>query len=416
MLAIDRSSEVSQSKTKSSKALVAIAALFYVYSFLRGIRLPNIWSYSHFLFSYEYGFIKRGIIGECFRLLGQESLLTYEFFAGFSFFTIMLISFLLIRAIKISIYHSGFLIGLASCLYCSSVAIGYLTHTIGYFDHLGLLLVLIVLNLKESLLQVWTASIGSFLCVFAHEAYFLLYFPHILLILAFHRPVFFGLKKKLISLCFIAGIIVTTSFVGQSKATAEQISQLYASAIISGSTEGLRKDAFGVLGRDGKDNFMIMINIGNRKDRFTKSLKVVVPTVFYFIGLLLLLGLKSKFRIGEIGLGLVASLSPLLLHFVAWDLDRFNAMLQTSSFLALLIFSFHTKSVEEGIRVKSRKKVGLMVLNTAIVSILIIKNLFSILPLFDGFHLKNFPFVEHQQFMRDIWEGREVLFPIPKTG
>ena len=56
-----------------------ILAIFFL-SILRGIRFPNIWSYSHFLFNYDFGFTKRGLIGEIISQVNNPYLISYEFF------------------------------------------------------------------------------------------------------------------------------------------------------------------------------------------------------------------------------------------------------------------------------------------------------------------------------------------------
>jgi hypothetical protein len=55
-----------------------------LFSILRGIRFPNIWSYSHFLFNYDFGFTKRSLVGALIGLLGHPYLITYDFFFRFA--------------------------------------------------------------------------------------------------------------------------------------------------------------------------------------------------------------------------------------------------------------------------------------------------------------------------------------------
>lgn len=125
---------------------VIFAILFL--SILRGIRVPNIWSYSHFLFNYDLGFIKRGLIGEIISQFNNPYLLSYEFFFIFSiailFIVIVLISLLLKDLIN---SHNPIFIG-CSVVFSSSLAVVFLSHSVGYFDHIGLLVALITLKIN----------------------------------------------------------------------------------------------------------------------------------------------------------------------------------------------------------------------------------------------------------------------------
>ena len=59
------------------KQLLIVCIIILVMTILRGLRFPNIWSYSHMFFDYEFGFMRRGLIGAILSLIDKPMLYTY---------------------------------------------------------------------------------------------------------------------------------------------------------------------------------------------------------------------------------------------------------------------------------------------------------------------------------------------------
>ena len=64
----------------SNKFWYLVALVTMAISILRGIRFPNMWSYSHFLFNYDFGFVKRSLLGAIISQFDSAYLRSYEFF------------------------------------------------------------------------------------------------------------------------------------------------------------------------------------------------------------------------------------------------------------------------------------------------------------------------------------------------
>lgn len=52
---------------KGRSAWLYLVMFVFVLCLLRGVRFPNLWGYTHFLFNYDFGFSKRALVGPCFR-------------------------------------------------------------------------------------------------------------------------------------------------------------------------------------------------------------------------------------------------------------------------------------------------------------------------------------------------------------
>ena len=392
------------------RSVMFFTLLLLLNSVLRGIRFPNIWSYTHYLFDYDYGFIKRGLIGSIVNGMNVPFLHSYDFFVFFSFSIFFASMVLLLRLVGHSWKPGNLWFNLCVFLFCSSPAVVLLSHTVGYFDHIGLLVTLIILNISSSRLKLAFSFPLFLFCLFTHEAAFILFFPVVFVSLLNDmtgqgkpsRKYIYGL------VAFSLMAIATTYTLSQSIISEENAVRAYEMEQVSAEVT-LRSDAYAVLHRSGDENSEIMETLWlseERKWEFLDGLRMTLPTLL-FISFVLVLYLKQLgMSLYLIILSVLASYSPLLLHYFAWDMHRFNTLAVTTSFLVLLVFfSTHQATINTD---RLLRHTGL------VVAILIFcGNLMFKVPLFDGYEVKSFPFAEHYRYWKDVDSGMESFPWVP---
>ena len=165
----------------SSRAVSIVVVVIGLFSVLRGLRFPNIWSYTHYLFNYDYGLVKRGLIGAIVSGTGIDALTSYRFFYVLSFAILLLCLVFLFRLALATIKSGGTTSAVVPLVFFSSMSVVYLSHTAGYFDQIGLLLTLLVLSVRSFSLRFLLGIAGTLFCLFVHEAFLVLFFPVIFL-------------------------------------------------------------------------------------------------------------------------------------------------------------------------------------------------------------------------------------------
>lgn len=172
----------------------------------------------------------------------------------------------------------------------------------------------------------------------------------------------------------------------------------------------LRAEAYDVQYRSNQDSAELLNRkwkSPSREDIFLESVAVTMPTAI-FIALALVMYLKQLgYHPTFIIFSALASYSPLLLHYFAWDRHRFNALAITTSFLVLLVF---TSTNNETINVGGKIRPVFL----SIFTLVFFSNFYVEIPLFDRYKVKNMPFTEHVIHMKNVIEGKEEFPDIPK--
>jgi len=383
-----------------------VFGIFFL-SVMRGIRFPNIWSYTHFLFNYSLGFVKRGLIGEIISQLNYSYLKSYDFFLIFST-AIFLINIFLLSLLLWDFINSQKPIFLwSSLLFSSSLAVVFLSHSIGYFDHIGLLITLIALKLRGFNKKIVFLLIAMPFGILVHEINLIIFFPIIFMLLVFALEADGWKADKVLLLgSFSAVVLILTVFIGNHNLTESEASQMY-NTLQANIQYPLREDAFDTLCRNANDNLNILQSHWSSKTQFlilSQSLLVTSPTFTVFICFSCLILIRTKIKYYLIVLSILASLSPLLMHFLGWDMHRWNTLAATTSFLMLYIV-YTSRLKDQDITTPNYFYL--------IVVLLIFLNGSASIPLFDGYYVKQFPFVEHQQYIIDLVYGREVFPYVP---
>ncbi len=375
-----------------------LALALLLLAVLRGIRYPNTWSYTHYLFNYDLGFVKRGLMGEVMSQLGSPYLLTYEFFVIFSL--LLLAANMILLGVLIhdmATRRNPVLIG-GALLFASSLAVVFLAHTIGYLEHIGLLVTLIALRIRDFPKKLIFLCLTFPIALLVHEGVLILLFPINFMALLSHGPGEVRAKKVAwlgaFSLLMVA-LVFTISEYTLEEAEAEQ---MYVT-LQADLDFPLRRDAFNVLHRDAQENFQRTLQrwSAERLLELRQSVLVTAPTILLLVYLLVLTMQHAAVPLYLRVLAVLAALSPLVMYGWGWDMHRWNTFAITTSFLMLYV-------VGTGNKLPSKLPAAIYLL----LVFLILLNCMSTITLFDGYYVKQFPFMEHQNYILNLLRGIET--------
>ena len=396
-------------QSKTTKIIWYIIAFSTVLiAVLRGIRFPNMYSYTHFLFNYEYGFVKRGLAGTIIRQIGAPYFMSYDFFLLFSMMLLIVNIILISLFIKKLIDSMDSILISTAIIFSSSVAIVYLSHLVGYFDHIGLLITLITLNIKGLYKRIILLMIAMPIVLLFHEANLILFFPVQFMALLFCLDQKKIGKQFLPILLYSVFILSLSFFITKSTIHEDDAMQMYSKLQYELNEYDLREDAFPVLSRDANDNLNAMKNVWAEDYMIidlSGSLLVTVPTIIFIIYIMLrmLIGSESKSLLILI-LSILASLSPLVLLVIASDLERWNAIAITTSFLMLIIVYTSSKNI---------RQITMPQYIIPIIFFLVFLGGVSSISLLDDSYMNHFPFLGHQRYIYHVVTGEENFPVIP---
>ncbi len=374
--------ESSQAESQKKTWLV-VAVFILLVSILRGIRIPSVWGYTHFLFNYDAGFTKRSIIGEIYKHIDNYTH-PYGAYIAFSTLIFSLNIACIIQAMKKLIGSCQDNLIACSIVFASSLAITYLAHTVGYYDHVGFLAAFLIINISSRPLKFLLAIPLIVFCLLVHEGFLLIFFPSVFLSLILASV---GNKKWMFLSFCIAFFAASLAFV-LSEATLDSVAMAQLSGALQAHTDiALRGDAFAVLGRNVNSNLEIMLWSWGGLFAIANifSWLVTLPSCAFFMASSLP-RLKACPLPRVTWLLALASLSPLSMHVIAWDMHRWNALAVTTSFLCL--YAVFTSLPKPETSPESGKLLPILVL-------LVFLNGASTIGLFEGYSVRQFPFFDN---------------------
>ena len=316
-----------------------LSLLLLLNSVLKGIRYPNNWSYTHFLFNYDYGFVKRGLLGEIVGLFDGSYLSSYEFFVGFST-AILAANVVLLAVLARDLVKSrNVLIIGPTLIFCSSLAVVFLSHAIGYFDQIDLLIVLVALRLSGFYRKALFLMLATPVAVLIHEATVVMFFPvaFMSLLLDVNGP---QRMKQLLLLLIFSGMTITLMLVCSSSNLDRSESRRMYIEMQSDTDHLLRRHAFYVLHQDVGENYLMMRKYWSDEShvmRLRASFLATAPVSILLICGTVLVLVAAKARMYQILLAVLASTSPCLLHLFGFDMHRWNTLAITTSFLMFYV-------------------------------------------------------------------------------
>ena len=389
------------------KQLLIISIVILIMTAMRGVRFPNLWSYSHYLFNYEFGFMRRGIIGATLELFNSDLLLSYGFFTSFSTVILCANLWLLALSFRDMIRSRNMNLIAVVMIFASSSGLLFLAHNIGYADHIGLLITLITLRITGFYKKLLFIAPALLFTMLIHEAVVVLFFPILFMSLLFSLAAN-NQRQKLSLLIFSAMTLVLFFAIGASTIDQQQAQAMYEHASALTPTP-LREDAFALLHDTGWGSLNMMLKKWMNPARplfLLISGLLIFPLAYYFQRNMLSL-LKQQHTVIKT-LAVLAGLSPLLLHVVAWDTMRWNTMVLTTTYLMCYV-AWQQVSHEP-----KRKSAELNLRpSVALVILVVFINANSHVILMDGRQVENFPYPRHVSYIVDVLTGKAKFPAIP---
>jgi len=326
------------------------AVILGVVAFLKGVHLPNLWAATQAQVDYRDGFVKRGLFGEV--LSRPLHLYHYAAFARFSF----AILFLMILLLVVYVLRSGLLEragnGEVLAVFSASYAVTYLASLAGYFDILLAAITIGLLLIRNDTLRM---MLGLPLCiagVLIHESFLIVFLP--VLLLSFGLSALSGKDEKACRRSAWKGAVLLIVTVCTALRTAAHASlgpakiQAMEDQIAARTDFLPRPDFFQVMGLSFAANVHIMVRLISRPGwAYTQMVSCIVflPTVILLLlAARQILGSAKSIR-EPVGMGMVllAAVCPLAMHFLGWDVARWNALFVFNVFLVLLTVCAFTR-------------------------------------------------------------------------
>lgn len=379
---------------------------------LSGIRLPNIWSVTLYLFDYNFGFSKRGLMGAILSSIFNTPI-SYWVLSGvavFIFVTMLVMLWLLY--VKLADIDQN--IYLIQILFFTSLGFVFLCHEIGYYDHVGLIVaiacILLPVDTQSIILRVVLISIALLI----HEAFLILFLP-VVIFDTYIKSVSGGFSKSVfipLAIAVIAvGIVVAISIIG--KFDIDRREEFIAHLSAKAADFAIRRDAVQINFRGLTENFLVNYPLWANPGRIISmffTIVVTAPVVVFLIANAIGIGerlLECKRRRINRYLLALAALSPFALNAIAWDLHRFTVLTQVTSYLVLasvVLAVGKPASAAPAIPMVGRRVIPLF-------CIILMFNLWSEVTLFNGYQVQKFPGILTQP----LSIAREIFIDRTKT-
>ncbi len=396
------------------KQLLIVCIIILVMTILRGLRFPNIWSYSHMFFDYEFGFMRRGLIGAILSLIDKPMLYTYA-----SHFYLSLI-ILLSNVVFLSLTFRDFIrsnnLNLTACafIFASSSGIIFLAHNIGYADHIGLLLCLISFRLKSFKNKLLFIAPSLTLALMIHEAIFVIFFPILFISLTLSLDSQKNIKQIAVLAVFSLYAIFLFFFIGNSSISLEQAQAILLKA--QGLSDSpLREDAFMLLKQSSTETILMMSEKWSHPARiaflFISGLTIFPIAIYIQINMISLLKKSQRSKV-FIYLCVAGGLSPLLLHTVAWDTMRWNTLYIITAYLMCYTVLKQLSSEEA----EKCSQAFFMRRSLPLLLLMVFLNANAQVLLMDNRRVENFPFPFHISYISDVIQGNTYFPEIPEPS
>ncbi|NCY25999.1 MAG: hypothetical protein EBX37_14505 [Alphaproteobacteria bacterium] len=379
-------------------------------SILRGFRFPGGWATTQFLVNYDIGMVRRGLWGEVLSSLFGLYAYKYQLI-----YAVILINYC--ACIALLVYFSRKLLEKSACyaaplvVFFSSPAFVAFNDSMGYYDQVGFLFTLLFLRVFDALSRrAYGALYVVMLAVLAvtHEGQVLLWGGVLSLALWLKMG---GWQSTPADVARTAGFMllavavlwgINASFVDF---TAEQTVELNAMA---GQLANFppRADYFGFLiggTTRTRENIIDFWTYDSSWDFLLVSALLHLPACCYFVYIIMLQSGRNPLKLCAT---LAFSLTPLLMYFFGFDLNRWNSYLVIALFLNGIICVQLLQPAEPQAYLVNHKAI----MAALFISILSMNshNYF-----FDGYGPKYYPYDSNIWYMRNVMNGTAPFPPLP---
>lgn len=323
----------------SQRLLFVITVILLILILERAYVGGNDWRYTHWLFSYESGFIKRGLVGSFFELLGLNN----DFFAitywwnSVVFLVVCAFAYLSFRWLHNGKVSKGVLIfGLV--FLTSSATVQHFTYDLGRFDSLNFLVTLVLLGVishYQALPKRMVYALVMTLCalmILIHEAAFFMFVPLVFAYWLYKDQT--GLFYKLIGFVFIC---IFTVFISTQGLLKEPEFNEYQASLIAKHGTQVSESSLNVLQRDVKSNVAFTAQSLDTKRLIDHLAFFVAFTPLFYLFFLVFVNTKLNWRMVLL---LSSAWAPLVLYPLGEDHFRWWAMAVTNFFMVLLFLTF----------------------------------------------------------------------------
>ena len=346
--------------------------IFLSMAYLFGHFDINGFTYTHYLFNYENGFIKRGLVGTAFLLsdIVPTKAAANAFAAGLFVLIAFTVTVLLFRpALKFREMSGLWIFGVVAITH--NATIQHYLRDFGRFDGLGLILMFVGIIVVERLRQSFALCFVLLIYLFGmmslvHEANFLAFAPPVIGLYAYiHRdenPLWrvIALLAAATAITFViarAGVVTEAQMQAMLSKAESQFGDLY-------------DDGFNVLTRDFSENLKITFEALTRsKVALIRNLWLLILTIPLYR--LLKPVLKSIMKRGKwAAISLLMSPSALSLHLIGIDHIRWNALAISNCLIFLGALALHDEDIRQQINeiCLAKKKLAMGTIMLAIVT------------------------------------------------
>jgi len=414
-----------------SRAITILTWLVFAISFLKGLRMPSLWSATHFTFNYSHGFVRRGFVGELLRRIGGDHAFSYRSLALLSFVllvaAVVVMALLLRRTLRADPEDLGLRVAILA--FAASPSVVFFVHMIGYLDYLGVVAVAFLLlfcarSTSQYAIFYCALPIGIVLALI-HESLPVMFAPVMFFAMLCHivnrnRERTLARRANGImvahALLFTGLVLVASGVVGTLGTRPVRVVKSMELSVAEQADFPLRPDALEVLRRSpGHMALRVMPSYYGRPGTATQFLKqalVALPgyafLVYYGLQSVGRLGLSRRMALLLRCTFVGAAVSPLSLNLVGWDHGRWNsvAMIATMLCIAALKVLPPGPAIAEGQARHQRPSPILLTLGGAAIAL----GLSADNVLFDGYTVQLFPFEKTAAYFIEAFrEGFRII-------
>ena len=364
-------------------------------SVLKGIRLPNLYATTQFYFNYSEGFVRRALVGEIVHLIDAPFMYRYWFVCFISLALLALNVWLLWQVVQDLLKRDDPALSCFALCFTTSLALVFLSHTVGYFDHLGLAMALITIRLRSVRAKLIFLLLGGSATILSHEGTLVLFLPvaYLSALLAsgdrrWNRALLLGIVIFHAALTFGMGTFALLSPTASERLFATMSRKADIPLDEGTFTYLLSKKAAVVQASEVRSALVANID----------SIIIVLPALATFIAFTLCaLGRAPRYLVVA---AMTASVSPIAMHLLGVDMHRWDTIALTTSFLSAYLSYDWLRRTEGDAAAAWWGGGGLRYLPLLVAIIAV--NASSMTFLFDGEHVKQFPFFEHRKHLVDL--------------
>ncbi len=300
------------------------------------------WHFTHYLFNFEYGYVKRGLIGEIIRLsIGQVDYLTVKYLSHVLFYlaVVVLIFVTVLPAMDAGCQKGS--IYFVLLVLTSPATIQHFYFDMGRFDvvtlTIALISILIIFSFNNRIKYVFLFALMC-VSVLVHEATFFIYIPIVFSFLIYNSKT----RGEYLICFFYAVSAVLLTFIVSSYGLIEvfdleeheqMLKNKYGEIVNASSLAVLHRGSLG-------ENILYTLERGFTIYRIIHHILFFLCLAPVFICLTLAIRALTPVVTRKEVLILTSALSPLLLYPIGIDHFRWWALAITNVFIALSMISF----------------------------------------------------------------------------